>query len=93
MLLTILPTVIYGQLPFPTRIKDHSFVTGIINKSESTTDEHEDLIKVKPQVALVMDLVTSDIEDSIIMFLLFPLTLLQPRIKTQFQVYPLYLFK
>ena len=49
-------------------IKEHSFVTGIINKSERTTDEHEDLIKVKPQVALVKDLVTSDIEDSFIIF-------------------------
>src|SRR3954462_8677622 len=42
----ILPVVIYEQPPFPTRIKEHSFVTGIINKSERTPDEHEDLIKV-----------------------------------------------
>src|SRR4051812_16191942 len=62
----ILLAVIYEKPPFPTRIKQHSFVTGIINKSERTIDEHEDLIKVKPQVALVKDLVTSDIEDSII---------------------------
>src|SRR4051812_27649806 len=60
----ILPAVIYEQPPFPTKIKLHSFVIGIINKSGRTTDEHEDLIKVKPQVALVKDLVTSDIEDS-----------------------------
>src|SRR3954468_14005964 len=30
----ILPTVIYEQPPFPTRIKEHSFITGIINRSE-----------------------------------------------------------
>src|SRR3954465_5035515 len=30
----ILPAVIYEQPPFPARIKEHSFVTGIINKSE-----------------------------------------------------------
>src|SRR3954471_24515322 len=64
----ILPAVIYEQPPFPARIKEHSFVTGIINKSGRTTDEPEDLIKVKPQVALVKDLVTSDVEDSTISF-------------------------
>ena len=46
----ILPAVMYEQPPFSTRIKEHSFITGIINKSERTTDKHEDLIKVKPQV-------------------------------------------
>src|SRR4051794_35624746 len=83
----ILPGVVYEKPPFPIRIKEHSFVTGIINKSEKTTDEQEDLIKVKPQVSLVViDLVGSDIEDSIINFVLFPLTLSQPRIKAQVQV-------
>ena len=61
---TVLPAVMYEQPPFPTRIKEHSFVTGVLNKSGRTTDEPEDLIKVKPQVALVKDLVTSDVEDS-----------------------------
>src|SRR3954466_7726714 len=58
----------YEQPPFSARIKEHSFVTCIINKSGRTTDEPEDVIKVKPQVALVKDLVTSDVEDSIISF-------------------------
>ena len=58
----------YEQHPYPARIKEHSFVTGILNKSERTTDEPEDLIKVKPQVALVKDLIISDIEESIISF-------------------------
>ena len=49
-------------------MREHSFVTRILNKSERTTDEHEDLIKVDPQVALVKDLVTSNIEDSNINF-------------------------
>src|SRR3954465_9023336 len=49
-------------------MKEHSFVIGIINKSGRTTDEHEDLRKVNPQVALVKDLDTSDIEDSTISF-------------------------
>src|SRR3954469_3539344 len=62
----ILPAVIYEKPPFPTRIKEHSVVIGIITKSERATHEHEDLVKVKPQVALVKDLITSDIEDSII---------------------------
>src|SRR4051812_37397146 len=58
----------YEQPPFPARMTVHSFVTGILQKSGRTTDEPEDLIKVKPQVALVKDLVTSDIEESIISF-------------------------
>ena len=64
----ILPAVMYEHPPFPARIKEHSFVTSIINKSGRTTDEPEDLIKVKPQAALVKDLVISDIEDSTISF-------------------------
>src|SRR3954467_5920 len=64
----ILPAVMCEQPPFPERIKEHSFVTGIIHKSGRTTNETEDLIKVKPQVALVKDLVTGDVEDSTINF-------------------------
>src|SRR3954469_9794597 len=64
----VLPAVMYERPPFTARIKEHSFDTGIINKSGRTTDEPEDLIKVKPQVALVKDLVTSDIEEPIISY-------------------------
>src|SRR3954471_4238304 len=64
----VLPAVVYKQPPYPSRIKDHSFVTGILNKNGRTTDEPEDLIKVKPHVAMVKDLVTSDIEESTISF-------------------------
>src|SRR4051812_39787869 len=64
----VLPAVVYEQPPYPSRIKEHSFVTGILNKSGRSTNEPEDLIMVKPQVALVKDLVTSDIEESIISF-------------------------
>ena len=35
----ILPAVIYEQPPFPIRMKDHSFVIGIINKGGRTTDD------------------------------------------------------
>src|SRR3954463_11608383 len=42
----------------------HSFVRGIINKSERRTDEPEDQIKIDPQVAVVKDLVTNDVLDS-----------------------------
>src|SRR4051812_20948167 len=64
----VLPAVVYEQPPYPARIKEHSFVTGILNKSERTTNEPEDLINVKPEVALVKDLVTSKVEESIISF-------------------------
>ena len=61
-------------------------MTGIINKSERRVDEPEDQIRVDPQVALIKDLATNDVLDSNIIFVLFPLTLSQPRIKAQFQV-------
>src|SRR4051812_35613637 len=64
----ILCAALYEKPPFPARMRKHSFVTGILNKNERMTDEHEDLIKVNPQVALVKDLVTSNVEGSIINF-------------------------
>src|SRR3954467_949245 len=60
----ILPTVFYEKPPFPTRMREHSFVTGIMNKSERRSDEPEDLIKFNPQVEVIKDLVTNYILDS-----------------------------
>src|ERR1041384_2792080 len=62
----VLPAVVYEQPPYPSRIKEHSFVTGILNKNRRTTEP--DTIKVQPQVAMVKDLVTSDIQGSTISF-------------------------
>src|SRR3954469_6329128 len=64
----ILPAVIYEQPPFPARIREHSFVTSVINKSERRVDEPEDQIRVDPQVALIKDLATNDVLDSNINF-------------------------
>src|SRR4051812_1250794 len=64
----IMPAVFYENPPFPTRMREHSFVSGIINKSGRRTDEPEDLIKVDPEVAVVKDLITDDVLDSIIIF-------------------------
>src|SRR3954462_435712 len=64
----IMPAVLYEKPLFPTRIREHSFLTGIINKSERRTDEPEDQIKVDPQVAVVKYLVTNDVLDSDINF-------------------------
>src|ERR1041385_7160942 len=58
----------YEKPPFPTRMREHPFVAGIINKSGRRTDEPEDLIKVDPQVAMVKDLVINDVSDSKINF-------------------------
>ena len=87
----VLPVVVYEQPPYPARIKEHSLVIGILNKSERTTDEPEDLIKVKPQVALVKDLVTSDIEESIISFCVVSTNIVTTKNKGPFQVQLLYL--
>ena len=59
----ILPAAIIEKPPFPVRMKEHSFITGVVNKSERMAREPEDQIKVDPQVALVKDLVTSNVED------------------------------
>ena len=64
----IFPAAIYEKPPFPVRMSEHSFVTGVVNKSERMAGEHEDQIKVDPQVALVKDLVTNNVGDSIINF-------------------------
>src|SRR3954469_15788274 len=64
----VLPAVVYEQPPYPSRIKEHSFVIGILKNNGRTTNEPEDMIKVKPQVPMVKDLVTSDIEESTISF-------------------------
>src|SRR3954471_13842324 len=40
----ILPAAIYEKPPFPARIREHSLVIGVINKSERRVDEPEDQI-------------------------------------------------
>src|ERR1041385_5291507 len=64
----IFPAVIYEKHPFPVRIRELSFVIGILNKSERRIDEPEDQIKVDPRVSLVKDLITNDALDSNINF-------------------------
>src|SRR4051812_5124334 len=76
----VLPAVVYEQPPYPSRIKEHSFVTGILNKNRRTT-EPEDTIKVQPQVAMVKDLVTSNIENSTISFCAFATNIVTARNK------------
>src|SRR3954463_13009029 len=80
----VLPTVVYEQPPYPSRIKEHSFVKGILNKNGRTTDEPEDTIKVQPQVAMVKDLVTSDIEGSTISFCAVATNIVTAGTKAQF---------
>src|SRR4051812_26558780 len=76
----VLPAVVYEHTPYPSRIKEHSFVTGILNKNGRTTDE-PDTIKVQPQVAMVKDLVTCDIEESTISFGVVATNIVTPRNK------------
>src|ERR1041385_8724507 len=64
----IVPAFIYEKPPFPVRIREHSFVTGILNKSERRIAEPEDQIKVNPRVSLVKNLITNDALDSNINF-------------------------
>ena len=54
--------------PFPVKIREHSFVTNVVSKSDRRANIPEEKIKVDPQVALVKDLVTENIDGSSISF-------------------------
>src|SRR4051812_26620095 len=68
MLLILFCLQLYMKTPFSSKDKGALFCDRHNKKSERRTDEHEDQIKVNPQVALVKDLVTNDVLDSNINF-------------------------
>jgi hypothetical protein len=64
----ILPEPYFEKTPFPTKVKEHSMLTSVINKSAKKALEPDEQIAVKPAVAIVKDLVTINVEDGHIIF-------------------------
>jgi hypothetical protein len=55
-------------MPFPAKVKEHSMLTSVLNKSAKKGLELDEQITVKPVVAIVKDLVTKNVEDGHIIF-------------------------
>jgi hypothetical protein len=64
----ILPGPYIEKIPFPVKVKEHSMLTSVINKSAKKAIEPNEQITVKPAVAIVKDLVTKNVEDGHIIF-------------------------
>jgi hypothetical protein len=64
----ILPEPYIEKIPFPIKVKEHSMLTSVINKSTKKAIEPEEQITIKPAVAIVKDLATRNVEDGHIIF-------------------------
>jgi hypothetical protein len=64
----ILPEPYFEKTPFPAKVKEHSMLTSVRNKSANKALEPDEQITIKPAVAIVKDLVTKNVEDGHIIF-------------------------
>jgi hypothetical protein len=64
----ILPEPYFEKTPFPAKVKEHSMLTSVLNKSAKKALEPNEQITFKSPVAIVKDLVTKNIEDGHIIF-------------------------
>jgi hypothetical protein len=64
----ILPKPYFEKMPFPAKVKEHSMLTSVLNKSAKKALEPNEQITVKPEVAIVKDLVAKNVEDGHIIF-------------------------
>jgi hypothetical protein len=64
----VLPEPYIEKTLFPAKVKEHSMITNVINKSAKKAIEPDEQIIVKPAVAIVKDLVTKNVEDGHIIF-------------------------
>jgi hypothetical protein len=58
----------FEKMPFPAKVKEHSMLTSVLNKSAKKAIEPDEQITVKPTVAIVKDLVTKNVEDRHIIY-------------------------
>jgi hypothetical protein len=63
-----LPEPYIEKIPFPAKVKEHSMITNVINKSIKKVIEPDEQITITPAVAIVKDLVTENVEDGQIIF-------------------------
>jgi hypothetical protein len=64
----VFPKLYIEKIPFPAKLKEHSMITNVINKSTKKSIEPDEQITVTPAVAIVKDLVTENVEDGHIIF-------------------------
>ena len=64
----ILPEPYIEKVPFPAKVKEHSILTSVVNKSKKKVEEPDEQKSIEPAVAMVKDLVTKNVEDEHIVF-------------------------
>ena len=64
----ILPEPYIEKPPFPVKIREHSIIASVVNKSAKKALEPAEQIAVEPTIAIVKDLVTENVEGGHIIF-------------------------
>jgi hypothetical protein len=64
----ILPEPYIEKVRFPAKVKEHSILTSVVNKSKKKAVEPEEQMSIEPAVAIVKDLVTKNVDDEYIVF-------------------------
>ncbi|KAK1617142.1 hypothetical protein QYE76_022659 [Lolium multiflorum] len=64
----VIPEAYIEKTPYPAKMKEYSVISSAVNKSEKKPKEPEEQIKIEPNVAIVKDLVTENVEDGHIIF-------------------------
>jgi hypothetical protein len=65
---SILPEPLFEKTPFPAKVKEHSTLVSVSNKSTKKAVELDEQITIKSPVAILKDLVTKDVGDEYIIF-------------------------
>jgi hypothetical protein len=65
---SILPEPYFEKTPFPAKVKEHSTLVSVSNKSTKKAVEPDEQITIKYLVAILKDLVTKDVGDEHIIF-------------------------
>src|SRR4051794_37611586 len=64
----ILPKPYIEKVPFPAKVKEHSILTSVVNKSKKKPLEPDEQMSIEPAVTIVKDLVTKNVDDEYIVF-------------------------
>ena len=64
----IVPTAYIEKPPFPVRIKDHATASTMVRKSNIRTHNPPEQVKVEPNIAIVKDLLSNNIDGNVIYF-------------------------
>jgi hypothetical protein len=84
----ILPEPYFEKTPFPAKVKEHSTLISVLNKSTKKAVEPDEQITIKSHVAIVKDLVTKNEEMNILSFVKMLLTLFLILVNLGKQVFP-----